>query len=303
MISIVVPVYNVEKYLRECLDSILAQTYRKFELILIDDGSKDSSGHICDEYACRDNRIKVVHQENRGLSGARNAGLTWATGEYIIFIDSDDTINSDYLEKRYLTITEAKADFVFSDMESTKMAHSDNLPGKELIMDRWEMERWLSDQISREYILAVIACNKLYRASLLQGLNFCEGRLHEDEFFINNILPRMTKAVYIPDRGYIYRDNEQSITGSENMTNVRHLDVLDAYAERIRMATADGDYKFANKTLSNALYKAYSYYKTGSEISEPALKRLVELFDEFYQVLTFKQKMKYKSLILLAKLH
>jgi glycosyltransferase involved in cell wall biosynthesis len=302
MISIIVPVYNVEKYLSECIESILLQTFEDFELILIDDGSKDRSGDICDKYAVTDSRVKVIHQENRGLSGARNVGLAASRGEYIVFIDSDDTLTSDYLEKRYAAICKTNADFVFSDMESSKLAYSESLTDNELIIGKAEMKKWLYDLISREYVLAVIACNKLYKASLLKGLSFSEGRLHEDEFFINDVLCRMTKAVYIPDKGYIYRDNEQGITGARNLTSIRHLDALDAYAERIRMANVEGDYSFANKTLSNALYKAYSYYKTGSEISEPALTKLIELFNEFYKVLSFKQKLKYKVLILLAKL-
>ena len=99
MISIIVPVYNAERVLHYCLDSILAQTYSDFELILIDDGSKDNSGKICDEYAAKDNRVTVRHIENQGVSHARNFGIELAVGEYILFIDSDDFVNNQYLEK------------------------------------------------------------------------------------------------------------------------------------------------------------------------------------------------------------
>ncbi len=297
LISIIVPVYNVEKYLRECLDSILAQTHKNFELVLVDDGSKDSSGDICEEYAAKDSRIVLIHQENRGLSGARNTGLAASKGEYIIFIDSDDTITVDYLEKKYIAIKETNADFVFSDMTSTKLAGSESLPKIDTLLDKGAAERWLTDLSSREYVLMVIACNKLYRATLIKDIRFIEGRLHEDEFFINQILQRMSQAVFIPDNGYIYRDNEEGITGAGNATDIRHLDVIDAYAERIRYAVAEDEFWFANKTLSNALYKTYHLYKTNPGMSDKAKSKLLELCNEFRHVLTFKQRLKYFVLI------
>lgn len=112
LVSIIVPVYNVEKYLRPCLDSILAQTYANIEIILVDDGSKDSSGAICDEYAAKDNRIHVVHKENGGVSKARNAGIGCAQGEYLSFIDGDDTVDSDYIEIMYKEIVDSDFEFV-----------------------------------------------------------------------------------------------------------------------------------------------------------------------------------------------
>ena len=117
MISVIVPVYNVEKYLRQCLDSVLAQTYRELEIILVDDGSTDGSGAICDEYATRDSRIKVVHQQNGGLSSARNAGLDLATGEYVAFVDSDDYIHETMLELLYQALVENNADTVICNFE------------------------------------------------------------------------------------------------------------------------------------------------------------------------------------------
>ena len=118
LISVIIPVYNVEKYLRECLDSVLAQTYANFEVILVDDGSTDSSGAICDEYAARDDRFRVIHKENGGLSVARNTGMADAKGEFVYFLDSDDLIEPDALESLISSIEHAKADFVFFEAES-----------------------------------------------------------------------------------------------------------------------------------------------------------------------------------------
>ena len=116
MISIIVPVYNTEKYLRRCIDSVLAQTYQDFELLLIDDGSKDSSGAICDEYAAQDARVRVFHKENGGVSSARNVGLDNARGEWITFVDADDWIESDMLELLLRKGEETGADIVMGDL-------------------------------------------------------------------------------------------------------------------------------------------------------------------------------------------
>ena len=110
LISVIIPIYNVEQYLKECLESVINQTYRNLEIILVDDGSKDKSGKICDEYKNKDERIKVVHKENGGLSDARNAGMKIATGKYIQFIDSDDFIDKDMIETLYNLIIENEAD-------------------------------------------------------------------------------------------------------------------------------------------------------------------------------------------------
>ncbi len=111
-ITVIIPVYNVEKYLKVAIDATINQTYKNLEIILVDDGSTDSSGKICDEYSKIDNRIKVIHQENKGLSGARNTGLDNATGKYIMFSDSDDTFEIDACEKLYNSIEETNADYV-----------------------------------------------------------------------------------------------------------------------------------------------------------------------------------------------
>lgn len=302
LISVIIPVYNVEKFIRECLDSVLASTYSNLEVILVDDGSKDRSGSICDEYAQNDKRIQVIHQKNMGLSAARNTGMDAAKGEYIFFLDSDDSIRTDYIGKLFDVLNDSDANFAFSDIESTKLADTDNIFAEKITMNKADVEEWLTKPSSREYVLMVVAWNKLYKASLLKNIRFSVGKLHEDEFFINHILHSVKNAVFIPYKGYIYRDNVQGITGDSNKTNVRHLDVIDAYAERIRFAIEDNELWFAKRTLTNALYKAFAYSKSDLALCEPARKKLKGLMNEFGKYMTIKQKLKYQVLLIKHKL-
>ena len=297
-ISVIVPVYNVENYIRECLDSILAQTVSSFELILIDDGSTDNSGRICDEYAQQDERIRVIHKENGGLSSARNKGLDEATGDYVCFIDSDDTLKPDFLEKLYDGILQHNSDLAFCDIDAKKLTDWSMEIGHIDEITFEEARRWLYDQYSREYVLMVIACDKLYAKELFDGLRFPLGRLHEDEFMIGPILKRANRISFVPEKLYVYRENTSGITSNANKFNIRHLDAIDAYTERIAEAIEDGDMEFAVATLKNALYKCARFYKEGkeqgfNEFAVAALKKYKEVFTRHGNLFRAKQRLKY----------
>ncbi len=299
LISVIVPVYNVEKYLRECIDSILSQTYSSFELILVDDGSGDSSSAICDEYAAIDKRIKVIHKENGGLSSARNAGLAKASGKYICFIDSDDFVTEDYLDKLYNTLIVSGSDVAFSEMESAKTTEHYELVDKWVhkddyyILRREDVREIFWDDRTREYVLWVVACNKIFAKDFLRGFIFPEGRLHEDEFMINYIYKHMRKAAFVPYKLYNYRDNSGSITGSLNMYDPRHLDAIDAYSERADMAFEEKDTALAQRLIVIALYKTASLYKEGKEIKRASQIKYRELYCSKKKYLDIKRKMKY----------
>ncbi len=214
LISIVVPVYKVEQYLPKCIDSILAQTYTNFELILVDDGSPDNSGKICDDYAEKDSRVRVIHKENGGLSSARNAGILKATGKYIGFIDGDDYIASNMFECLYQAIQENHAQLSVCDFQNvndegeclqttTKHMTEDNtISGRELLS---------SDALS---VFWVIACNKLFEKTLFDKTRFYEGKQHEDEFFIHKILKQCETIAVVRKKLYYYVQRKNSITGS-----------------------------------------------------------------------------------------
>lgn len=231
-VSIIVPVYQVEKYLRQCIDSILAQTFTDFELILVDDGSKDQSGQICEEYARMDGRVQVIHKENGGLSDARNRGLDRVAGNYFMFVDSDDYIAPTMLECLYQNIVSAEADiaicnylyFFENDREkdfSTNLK-SEVLPASEIFYNR---------KNEHNYGIWTVAWNKLYRSESLRRVRFRFGKYHEDEFWANDIYQMDIKVVTIPECLYYYRQRDNSIMGKESIA--RNLDILEALRERI----------------------------------------------------------------------
>lgn len=217
MFSIIVPVYNVEKYLDKCLASILRQTFKNFECIIIDDGSPDNSNAIIDKYVKLDQCFKVIHQKNMGLSAARNAGLDIAKGEYVVFVDSDDYIADDYLEKFALKIADTDADIVicgfieaYKDYEKNKVfaAESTEVIKQNILADVWPSYVW----------------NKCYKKDLFTNIRFPVGKIFEDILTIPKLCRYARKIVCIPDKLYYYnRQNENSITAnmsSEKMYNL-----------------------------------------------------------------------------------
>lgn len=225
MISVIVPVYKVEQYLAACVDSILAQTYTDLELILVDDGSPDRCGEICDSYAGQDPRVRVIHQKNRGLSGARNAGLDVARGEYITFIDSDDLVSPRYLAVLLQAMEDDGADCSvcrpaqFEDGRTPKLGDGESsenkaLSGKEACV-------MLYDGLTE---MPVNAWGKLFRRALIGELRFPEGRLHEDQAFTPLVCYRAKRVSAVGARLYAYRVRNASIT-QERFTLKRYDDL------------------------------------------------------------------------------
>ena len=215
LISVIVPIYQVEAYLEECLDSILNQTYRQLEIILIDDGSTDRCGDICDRYASRDSRIKVIHQSNQGLSAARNAGMDVATGEYISFIDSDDYIAPHFYEK----LLEGFKEHPETKVTACQVFKNEDGKITPLICNRRHQfptihtSLWCQDAILGKTYVNV--WNKLYQAELLKEIRFRKGRIVEDVLFMYDFLPicisQQALLLLLPDYLYYYRIRQGSI--------------------------------------------------------------------------------------------
>ena len=226
-ISVIVPVYNVELYLDECINSILRQTFTDFELILVDDGSSDKSGMICDEFGKKDARITVIHKKNGGLSSARNAGLDIAKGDYISFIDSDDWIDNSFLEKLldgYLKYPNVDLSFC----KYRRTPEKGPSIGECSIISVEQM--W---NMYFENAFVVIACNKLYKADVFKTLRYPEGKIHEDEFVLHETLKSVSEAYFIEEELYYYRPNEKSIMHDNRRTSKRLINVLEALLLRI----------------------------------------------------------------------
>ncbi len=213
LISIIIPAYNVEKYIKRCLDSVLNQTYYNFEVIIIDDGSIDNTHIICEEYANKDKRIKVFHQENAGLSSARNKGLDLFSGEYISFVDSDDYIHPMFLEALFDTLKESGSDISMcyhhkSFSENNKLCKKKYDDFSYIEMSGVDAALKYIDEDSYVYICP---CNKLYDKKLFDVLRFPEGKISEDCFLLYRIFLLANKVSVIRNELYFYYMNRNSI--------------------------------------------------------------------------------------------
>ena len=236
-ISVIVPAYKVEQYLHRCIDSILAQTYADFELILVDDGSPDHSPVICDEYAQKDHRVVVIHQANGGLSAARNTGIDWtfanSDSQWLTFIDSDDWIHPEYLAQ---LLKGAQDHGVSISICAYTVVKGDDCDPISKIP---HAECWDTEQFFTEHnINATIACAKLYRKECFQQLRYPLGKLHEDEFTTYRILFQHSKVAAISAPLYYYFQNEQSIVNSA--WTMKRMVAYDALEEQISFFKANG---------------------------------------------------------------
>ena len=227
-ISIIVPIYKVEEYLCRCVDSLLKQSYEDFELILVDDGSPDNCGRICDEYAALDSRVRVVHKPNGGLSDARNAGMEIARGEYIAFVDSDDWVTENYLERLLSAMIETGADICECGILRTGgEAHippiEDIAPVVFSTADA--MEQLIHDGAFHQHVW-----NKLYRRDVIADILFPKGKTNEDEFWTYQIFGNAAKISKIPDVLYCYFQRPGSIMGESY--SLKRLDGLEAKLQR-----------------------------------------------------------------------
>ena len=225
LVSIIVPIYKVEPYLRRCLDSIVNQTYTNLEIILVDDGSPDNCPQICDEYAAKDKRIIVIHKENGGLSDARNAGLDICKGEYISFVDSDDWVDEKYIEVLLSLSIKENTDIVIGEYVKT----NGKIPQKEenVWTKTYSSKEALIRLFSKNNITYTVSWGKLYKKELFNSIRFPIGKYHEDEFTTYILFYRSTKIAYTNKVIYYYFRHSNSITGS------RHpWDVLEALEQR-----------------------------------------------------------------------
>lgn len=234
-ISVIIPIYNSEKYLNRCIQSAVQQVYPNLEILLVDDGSVDSSGKLCDEWQKKDPRIRVVHKENGGLSDARNAGLDTALGDYIAFLDSDDFLAPDMLQNLLSAMKSADAkisicNFLYVDEGGRPLSSRNRtLPIRDEVISGLEaVDRTMMDEEKGWYY--VTAWNKLYWKGLFSDIRFPYGKIHEDEFIAHHLLGKCDRIACIRSAGYYYVQRPGSIIHSRNEKT--HLHAAEACLER-----------------------------------------------------------------------
>lgn len=281
-VSIIIPIYNIKEYMSDSVNSAMMQTYKDIEIILVDDGSTDGSGEMCDEYGEKDSRIKVIHKENGGLSSARNAGLDAAEGEYILFLDGDDYLALNAAEYALSIAKRTDADIIqygyIETIESFTPNHINGTGGAEVIKDTKSFYGKLYE-IGGE---AASACTKLYKRSMFDRFRFKEGILHEDEELITRQLREVGSIAYIPDKLYYYVTRKGSIIRSD--FNLRRLDFFAVGKERIKMLRSLGYSDILETEYDRYFSGLLNYYCTARKRnSKEGCAEIKRLLKEYYQ--------------------
>lgn len=298
LVSIIIPVYNVESYICECLDSIIKQTYLNLEILLIDDGSLDSSLKICQEYLKKDNRIKLFTIKNNGLSNARNYGLDRVNGDWIFFVDSDDRIQTTCIETLLLYAKRNTADLVIGNINILKdgvTIPSDWNHSGYRIEDG---KSYLAQALKNSYklpVLDVIAWNKLYSKSLFAEARYKKDIIHEDEEILLKIMTKAQRVMWIPEIIYDYRQRTDSIMGKRIST--RRLDILIAYQDRIKYIKKNKICSFTNIELDKIYYSyvnicRQAFKSEKHQVDFKYKKILLNLYPKYliYSKTNFKEK-------------
>lgn len=284
VVSVIVPIYKAEKYLQNCISSIRRQTYMQLEIILVDDGSPDDCGNICDKNAAEDIRIKVIHKENEGLSSARNVGLDIARGEYIAFVDADDTIHPQFIEILLRLCLQydcdiAQCDYLAIAENSFKLPLN---PQQSIVLlnNKDAVHELCSGGESVKY---TVVWNKIYKKSLFAGIRYPVGRIHEDEFITYKVLWNTKKMAVTNQYLYYYLQHASSITGEQ--FSIRRLDALDAYKERLCFLAENHLEKDYYSTLQRFFYLIERYEFLTKENIEKSENILITLSKEKEKVL------------------
>ena len=310
MISVIVPVYNAEKFLNRCVDSMRNQTYGDLEILLVDDGSTDKSSVTCEDYAATDPRVRVVHRENGGLSAARNTGIENANGEYFLFIDSDDEMLPTMAEELLFALEKTKADIAVCDfyqiiegqprpnIEMTETFDEKHVGTIRVYEGREKMEQIIADNL-----VTVVQWNKLFRREIFDDIRYPEGKLHEDEFVIHRELEAAGKVAYIDRKLHLYYRHGESISWNPSAEKVSN--VLEAYEDRMDFLEKNGYQDLIGKTY--ILYKAfmanskdeknYGDSDDWEQDIQNRTHRIEESYSRYYDKLSLGEKVEARALL------
>lgn len=300
-ISVIVPVYKVEKYINRCVDSILAQSFEDFELILVDDGSPDNCGRICEEYAAKDRRIHVLHRKNGGLSAARNTGIDWvfkySDSEWLTFIDSDDWVHSEYLEILYKAVIVHQVPVSICGYQET-FGETPIIPTEQRSVVKRSTQKFYLEHTSN----ATIACGKLYYKRCFEKLRYPVGKIHEDEYVTYRILFRFPEVAVTEAPLYAYYINQEGITKSA--WNPKRMDIFCAFEQQISFFKKNGMYDLLEMRVGNYLWNVEQQMKAfdgmeniyGNKYQRKLRRRLGSILLRWRQQYSFeKNKKRYET--------
>ncbi len=306
-ISIIIPIYNVAPYLSKSLNSVISQTYKDYEVILINDGSTDDSLKIAEEFSGKYSNFHLYSQTNQGLSAARNYGASLAKGEYICFLDSDDYLEQDYLEKMVVEAQRSNSDMLICDYYNVnETGDRQNItmtcPYPNGIVDKGLLYEALTKVGENHFATAiVVAWNKLIRADIIKSIPYPVGKIHEDEFIIFDLITRCNQISWISDTLYAYVTRSNGIMHTLSYEAIlKRLNVLDAYSDRI------GKSYDVNPEMSASFWRAYyhncrlylSWFSEECEsyqnqIRKNISKRYFKTYSKYFKYLSFKNKIIY----------
>lgn len=279
LVTVITPVYNNEKYIRRCIESILSQSYKNLELILVDDGSTDSSGYICDEFASKDNRIKVIHQKNRGVSVARNVGISVATGDYIIFVDSDDYISDKLIDMCVKEVLSQECDILIFNLieDYGKVKKEQSFNKKYYVSYETFLEGILWDKIPS------YPCNKFYKKFLWDNVEYPKNMNFEDLAIMYQIFLKTRKIRYIEEYLYYYNcTNNNSITS--NISSKNKYGMFISFYNRAKYAQKEGLNDLGIYSTNRAVKSAVTAYGLNTydgNLSDAQVKYLLEYLSDF----------------------
>ena len=289
LISVIVPVYNVEDYIDCCVESIVNQSYQKLEIILVNDGSNDKSPAICDSWAYRDSRIKVIHKSNGGLSDARNAGMMIATGVFIGFVDSDDWIASEMYERLHAKMVEDGSDICACSVEMIWPDHKTKMltVTQNRILNRSDAQKALIN----ETLIKQPVWYKLYKREVIGEIYFEKGKFHEDVYWSYQVIGNAKSVSLIDYTGYYYRQRSTSIMGASY--SLKRLDVIDAYCARYKYISREFpelSITAKRSILLNCIYHAQMAVKYLSGYEQTQALEYLESIAKQYRLNRFDYK-------------
>lgn len=295
LISVIIPVYRVEQYLIRCVESVLSQTYSNIEIILVDDGSPDTCPELCDQLAELDIRIKVIHKANGGLSDARNTGIENSQGEYILFVDSDDYLDKEMIERLYCAIKSnntkmALCNFLCVDVSGNPTGESENSPIVNEVLEAKEVLERFYQSCGWFYI---VAWNKLYHRSLVSHDVFPVGKIHEDEFTAAQLIWKAERVACIQYYGYYYvRQRVGSIMQINN--GVKHLDICFALIERYKFYQSIGCTHLLYETQARVYEVLKDFYCNETKYDELYKKKIMVIQNDYEKLLGVPLMVRFK---------